>query len=140
MALSEPFVADTSVLTRFQRPQVDAEVARAVVGGFLHTCAMVRLELTRGLRSGARWRITLENLRDLPEVPIVEETWARAEEVQQLLISRGHHPAVKVADLLIAAAAEGAHMPVIHYDRDFDLVADVTGQDCRWVVPPGSID
>jgi predicted nucleic acid-binding protein len=140
MALSEPFVADTSVLTRVQRPQVDTEVASSIIGGFLHTCAIVRLEVMRGMQSRARWRIALDNLRELPEVPIVQETWHRAEEVQQLLSSRSQHAGVKVAELVIAAAAEGADLPVVHYDRDFDLIAAVTGQDCRWVVPRGSID
>ncbi len=68
------------------------------------------------------------------------ETWLRAEEVQGLLVSRSHHTAVKVGDLVIAAVAETAGLPVIHYDRDFDLIAEVTGQDARWVVPRGSID
>jgi predicted nucleic acid-binding protein len=140
MALSEPFVADTSVLTRFQRPQVDAEVARALVGGLLHICAIVRLEVMRGMQSRARWRITLDSLHELPDVRIADDTWARAEEVQQLLSSRGQHTGVKVADLVIAAAAEGARLPVVHYDHAFDLIAHVTGQDCRWVVPRGSID
>jgi predicted nucleic acid-binding protein len=140
MALSEPVVADTSVLTRLQRPEVDEHVAPAIVGGLLHTCAMVRLEVMRGLQSRARWRIALENLRELPELPITGDTWLRAEEVQGLLVSRSHHTVVKVPDLLIAAVAEIAGLPVIHYDGDFDLIAEATGQDTRWVVPRGSID
>ena len=46
----------------------------------------------------------------------------------------------KVPDLLIAAAAEGASLTLLHYDHDFELIARVTGQSCQWVVPPGSID
>ena len=42
-------------------------------------------------------------------------------------------------DLLIAAAAEAAGLPVLHYDTDFDLVAAVTGQESRWVVEAGSV-
>jgi predicted nucleic acid-binding protein len=40
----------------------------------------------------------------------------------------------------IAAVAELADMPIVPYDRDFDLIAEVSGQDTRWVVPRGSID
>jgi hypothetical protein len=36
---------------------------------------------------------------------------------------------------LIAAAAEELGVPVLHYDADFDLIASVTGQHCRWVLP-----
>ena len=28
---------------------------------------------------------------------------------------------------------------VLHYDADFDAIAQVTGQPCRWVVPAGSV-
>ena len=52
----------------------------------------------------------------------------RAVEVQGLLAELGHHRAVKVPDLLIAAAGELAGLTVLHVDRDFDLIADVTGQ------------
>jgi len=26
---------------------------------------------------------------------------------------------------------------VVYYDGDFDLIASVTGQRCRWIVPAG---
>jgi hypothetical protein len=29
---------------------------------------------------------------------------------------------------------------IVHYDRDFDTIAAVTGQESRWLVPAGSID
>jgi hypothetical protein len=29
---------------------------------------------------------------------------------------------------------------VLHYDQDFDKIANLTGQRCEWVVPAGSID
>lgn len=43
-------------------------------------------------------------------------------------------------DLLIAAAAEQDHLVLLHYDSDFDLIAKVTGQQCHWVVPAGTVD
>lgn len=42
-------------------------------------------------------------------------------------------------DLVIAAAAEVAGLIVLHYDRDFDLIAEATGQATEWVVPQGSV-
>ena len=45
-----------------------------------------------------------------------------------------------MADLLVAASAEAAGLPVLHYDADFDLIAEVTGQPMQWVVPRGVID
>jgi predicted nucleic acid-binding protein len=48
--------------------------------------------------------------------------------VQSLLAERGMHRAASIPDLLVAAAAELAHLTVLHVDKDFDLIADVTGQ------------
>ena len=39
-----------------------------------------------------------------------------------------------IDDLIIAAAAEQAGLTVLHYDDDFDLIAEVTGQPMEWVV------
>jgi hypothetical protein len=29
---------------------------------------------------------------------------------------------------------------VLHYDEDYSRISRVTGQQCEWVVPAGSID
>ena len=57
--------------------------------------------------------------------PSIED---RAVEVQQLLADSGHHRAPAVPDLLIAATAELAGLTVLHLDKDFELIADLTGQ------------
>jgi predicted nucleic acid-binding protein len=57
--------------------------------------------------------------------PAIED---RAVEVQQLLADRGHHRAPAVPDLLIAATAELVGLALVHHDKDFDIIAAVTGQ------------
>lgn len=57
--------------------------------------------------------------------PAIED---RAAEVQALLADRGQHRAPSLPDLLIAATAELASLTVLHLDKDFDLIAEVTGQ------------
>ncbi len=47
--------------------------------------------------------------------------------------------AVPFADLLIAAAAEAAEVPGLHYDRHFELIAEVTGQAVRPIAPLSSL-
>ena len=42
-------------------------------------------------------------------------------------------------DLLIAAVAERERVTLLHYDRDFDLIAHITGQAMQWVVPRGTV-
>ena len=55
-------------------------------------------------------------------------------EVQVLLADRGHHRAPSVADLLVAATAELAGLTVLHEDKDFELIAQITGQPTERVV------
>ncbi len=59
------------------------------------------------------------------QTPASEE---RAVEVQKLLADRGHHRAPPVPDLVVAATAELAGLTVLHVDKDFGLIAEVTGQ------------
>jgi predicted nucleic acid-binding protein len=41
---------------------------------------------------------------------------------------------------LIAATAERYQAVVLHHDADFDMIASITQQHCRWAVEPGSAD
>ena len=50
-----------------------------------------------------------------------------------------HHRQVRQPDLLIAAAAELAGLPVLHYDADYDRIGEITGQPVQWVRPRGSL-
>jgi predicted nucleic acid-binding protein len=63
----------------------------------------------------------------------------RERHVQRLLAERKLKRR-KVPDLLAAAAAEDRGLIVLHYDGDFDLIAQVTGQPTQWVSPAATID
>ena len=52
----------------------------------------------------------------------------RALQVQRLLAQRGQHRAPSIRDLLIAATAELSGRTVLHLDKDFDLIAELTQQ------------
>jgi predicted nucleic acid-binding protein len=52
---------------------------------------------------------------------------------------QGFHRSVKVSDLLIAAVAERAGLILLHYDQDFERIAEVTGQPAQWIAPRGSL-
>jgi predicted nucleic acid-binding protein len=57
--------------------------------------------------------------------PVSED---RAVQVLDVLAERGHHRGPSIPDLLIAAIAEGAGLAVLHDDKHFYLIAEVTGQ------------
>ena len=52
----------------------------------------------------------------------------RSVEVQLALAQRGQHRAPSIPDLLIAATAELAELIVLHFDKDLQLIAVLTGQ------------
>lgn len=69
------------------------------------------------------------------------ETFTRACQVQRELahVAGLHHRSVKIADLVIAAAAELSGTIVWHYDENYDRVAAITGQPTEWIVPRGTL-
>jgi predicted nucleic acid-binding protein len=109
--------------------------------GRIATCDMVVMELLWTTRDALEFSKRRSDLAALRAVPIGTREWRRAIDVFQLLASQAplHHRRVRLPDLLVAAAAESAGVPVCHYDADFDLIASVTSQPVRAIAPLGSL-
>ncbi len=133
------FLADKSALARLHVAAVGEVLAPLLLAGRVATCAVIDLELGWSARRGSDWEAIIDERRGFPRVAVTAEVCERALVVQGLLAGRGQHRAVPIPDLLVAATAEAAGLVVLHYDADFDLVAKVTGQEMRWVVPRGSV-
>ena len=58
--------------------------------------------------------------------------------IMRKLASRGQHRAASIADLFVSAVALAHHATVLHYDKDFELIADATGLHHEWIVRRGS--
>lgn len=69
---------------------------------------------------------------------MTDEIFDRAIEIQGELAKTGRHR-LPLPDLLIAAAAESADLVILHYDGDFETIAEVTGQLVEWIVERGSV-
>jgi predicted nucleic acid-binding protein len=111
-----------------------------IEAGLIGTCGIIELEIRYSARSHIEYEeITRDRGLGYESFPMPDEIWDRVLEVQRALSERGQHRAVKFPDLLIAATAERHDLGVIHYDSDFDLIANVTAQLCEWVVPQGSV-
>jgi len=135
-------LADTSAWTnRHRDPVVEAAFVRALLAGGIATCGPVRIELLRTTRDADEFAARRTDLDGLRHVPVGQREWARAEEVFFRIAELGplHHRSVKLPDLLVAAAAERAEIPVLHYDRHFELIASITGQPVRAIAPLGSL-
>ena len=124
------WLIDTSALVRLgSSPDADQWAAR-IERGLVRISTVTRLEVGFSARSGSDLRAALTRppLSSMPVehlTPAIEE---RAVEVQTLLADRGQHRAPSIPDLLIAATAELAGLVVLHDDKDFPLIAELTGQ------------
>ncbi|HKV87219.1 MAG TPA: PIN domain nuclease [Candidatus Dormibacteraeota bacterium] len=137
MALTH--LVDTSVLTRLGEPSVRAAIEPMAELGRLGRAGVSDLEIGYSARNSREWDRLQEALAVFGLVETEARHVRRARQVQRLLASRSQSGR-KIPDLLVAAAAEGAGLVVLHYDADFDRISAVTGQKCEWVVAAGSID
>ncbi len=133
-------LADKSALTRREtRPEVRAVIEPMLREGRLASCGIVDLELLYSASSPAVYKKLAAALRALPRAPVTEAVLDRALEVQGALAKRSQHRAVPLPDLIVAACAESAGLTVLHYDADYDRIAEITGQSVQWVLPRGSV-
>lgn len=138
MALNPAYLADKSALARMPIAAVRARLEPLMVDGLVATCGIVDLEIGYSAQNADVHGRVRQERRALPRAPIDDDVFDRALEIQGALAERGHHR-LPIPDLLIAAAAEHAHLVVLHYDADFEHISAVTGQPHEWVVPRGSV-
>jgi predicted nucleic acid-binding protein len=137
--LAVKYLADKSALARLRHPTVAARLVPLLVGGDVYTCGVVDLELLYSARTPADLDGMREERTAMPRAEMSEIDFERAAEVMALLAEAGRHRAAGIPDLLIAAVAERHRLCLLHYDRDFELIAEVTGQRAEWVVRAGSV-
>lgn len=137
MALTH--LIDTSVIGRLSEATVRAVIDPLTEAGRVGRAGITDLEVCYGSRNAREWDQDMADLSVFQLVETTAEHVQRARQVQRLLASRSQRGR-KLPDLLIAAAGEQERLVLLHYDSDFDLIAKVTGQQCQWVVPAGTID
>lgn len=128
--MTSTWLIDKSALARLGHSRDAAEWAARIQRGLVGISTLTRLEvgfsarsasdLSRAFHTAPLAAMPLEYL-----TPAIED---RAVEVQRLLAERGRHRAPSIPDLLIAATAELTGRTVLHLDKDFDLIASLTGQ------------
>ena len=105
--------------------------AERIERGLVHVTTITLLETGYSARSTA----DMGELMDRPPLSLMPVEYLtpaaekRAVEVQRRLAELGQHRAPSIPDLLIAATAETARLTVLHVDTDFDLIAEITGQE-----------
>jgi hypothetical protein len=139
-APDKPELADTSVWAHSLRPGLEW-FATAVADGRVAVCDQVVMELLWSARDLVDFRATEAALLACPWFMVEAADWVEARRVFRELAAQGplHHRQVKIPDLLIAAVAAREGLTVVHYDSDYDIIANVTGQPTRWAAPRGTV-
>lgn len=140
--LDSPALFDTGAWTwaRDRRfPELASWFNAQVAEGRVLVCDVVVLELVRLTPNESRAREVSKRLEAFEWVSMSASAWARARELQIALSESGDHRRVPPVDLLIGATAEQAGVPVIHYDRDYERLARVSGLQQHWLVPDGAL-
>lgn len=132
------WLIDKSALVRLAASPDAADWADRIQRGLVRITTVTRVEVGYSARSAQDLRAGLRQppVSAMPVqyfTPAIED---RAVEVLTLLADRGQHRAPSIPDLLIAATAELAGLTILHCDKDYDLIAAITGQPAQWLTTP----
>jgi len=139
------YLVDKSALVRLSDSPDAAQWANRIGRGLVRITTVTRLEVGYSARSGPDLRAGLQQ-PPLSTMPVEYQTPAiegRAVEVLLLLADRGQHRAPSIPVLIVAATAELAGLTVLHVDKDFELIADITAQPLErlnLIVPVPDLD
>lgn len=134
----QAWLIDKSALARIAQSSDLKLWSNRVERGLVHISNVTRLEVGYSAQSGdtARRQFTESPLAAMPVEYLTPRIEDRALEIQILLADKGLHRGPSIPDLLIAATAELAGLTVLHFDKDFDAIATVTGLSAVWITAP----
>lgn len=124
------WLIDKSALVRLAGSPDAPQWVNRIERGLVRISTVTRLEIGFSVRSADDLRagVARPPLTRMPAEYLTPAMEDRAVEVQMILAERGQHRAASIPDLLVAATAELGQLTVLHLDKDFELIAQVTGQ------------
>jgi predicted nucleic acid-binding protein len=131
---------DHSAWSRRRHALARERIVRALQTREIGVCLPFLLEAGYSAVSAREIDGLVADLSELPRVEITPDIEARALRAQRQLATVGHHR-LPPADVIIAACAHEAGAGVLHYDRDYDILATRTSLEfeSEWVAPPGTL-
>lgn len=136
---SELYLADTSVWHWARNPTARRALQAELDRGVVATCAIVDAELAVSARSPQDADDLAAERRALRWLTTPDEVWDTVLATQRALVDSARHRSVKIPDLIIAGVAQRHRATVLHYDADYDAIAEVTKQPVRWLVERGTL-
>ncbi|MDP7739561.1 PIN domain-containing protein [Mycobacterium paragordonae] len=142
--MSIQLLLDNSAFVRLAAPSLDdhriLQIAEAIEQRRIGTCLPFLLEAGYSARSATDHDQLLRELTALPMLNIDTKVEQRALDAQHQLARAGHHRLPPV-DLIIAALADRHSVGVLHYDHDYDILAEKTNLrfTSEWLATRGSL-
>ncbi|MDT0378792.1 PIN domain nuclease [Streptomyces sp. DSM 42041] len=131
---------DTSALVRLLKEPARTTWTKPLEERIIARCPLTEIEFHYSARSAADRAELVADIDALfGRAPLDDRAVSRAWDVQRELTGGGLHRSAGAVDLMIAATAELQGLTVLHYDRDFETVAEVTGQPTQWWALPGTL-
>jgi predicted nucleic acid-binding protein len=135
---------DNSAWSHLGQDRVDNERVETVAAwmdqGDIGVCLPFLLEAGYSAQSAATRRTMMSKFDRLPRIAIDSEVERMALLAQRELAEIGHHRLAPM-DVMIAACAHRAEAGVLHYDGDYDILAEHTSLnfDSEWLAPAGTL-
>ncbi len=135
-----PLLVDTSAWARAEHPTTRDSWLAALLGNRLRLPSLVRLEILLSTRGGSEFDRLAEHLDAIRPALLSASIIRIAEAAMRALAHRSSAAQrLPVVDYLVAAAAQELGAAVIHYDRDYDTLAEVLEFESVWLAPAGTI-
>lgn len=135
-----PLVLDTSAWMRARHPTAIERWTALLRSDRLRVTPVTRLEILFTARSGDGFDELTDQLSALRATRLTGSVLTAAEQAMQMLAHRSHGAhRLPLVDFIVAATAQDAGAAVLHYDRDYDTLAEVMEFESVWLAPPGSL-
>jgi predicted nucleic acid-binding protein len=139
MAVDPQYLVDNSAWNRLKYEPVADRLRPLADANLIATCGTLEVEALYSAKNSEDYeKLRATRLAILTYLESAEADWQRAMATQRELAIKSQHRGAKLPDLLIAAIAQRYDLTLLHYDSDFDRIAQVTGQRVEWVVPRGT--
>jgi predicted nucleic acid-binding protein len=134
------YLADTSVYVLQARHQAVRErFEELLMAGRLAACQLTALEYLNNAADPGGYSALWDALHGQRWMDVTTQAMDRALDVHRRLGLKSQHRHFRLPDLIIAATAEQNGATVLHYDADYDRIAEITGQPVEWVTDRGSL-
>ena len=135
-----PLVVDTSAWSRAHHAPVRQHWRHALLADRLRISPLVRFEILLTARDGRAFDELAEMLSAWRAAPLTASVIRAAQDGMRRLAQRSAGAQrLPIVDYLVAAAAQEINGAVLHYDSDYDTLAEILEFESIWLAPTGSL-